>query len=324
MQDSFGRNITYLRVSVTDRCDMRCFYCMGETPTFRPRSEILSLEELSALCSAFINLGVSKLRLTGGEPLIRRNVMLLIKDLSLHLNDGLLKELALTTNASRLGEYALPLFEYGIRRINVSLDSLDSDKFTRITRNGDLKTVLKGIESAQKAGIKIKINTVALKGINDDEFIKLAEWCAACGFDLTFIEAMPIDGSQGQHLKHYLPLSDVRALLSDNFALTPIANDTEGPAEFYINQANGQKIGFIDPLSHNFCANCNRVRLTSAGSLYLCLGQEDKVELKEIIRQNRNPEALTQAIALAVRNKPLGHNFAPGQLRSRTMSVTGG
>ncbi|MGD9743475.1 MAG: GTP 3',8-cyclase MoaA, partial [Dongiaceae bacterium] len=273
MLDPYGRTISYLRVSVTDRCDFRCVYCMAEDMTFLPKSEILTLEELDRLCTAFVRLGVRKLRLTGGEPLVRRNVMTLIRALGRHLESGALEELTLTTNGSQLAKHAADLAAIGVKRVNVSVDSLDETKFRAITRWGKLPQVLEGIAAARRAGLAVKINTVALKGVNDDEFDRLVTWCGAEGHDLTFIEVMPMGDIGDDRLEQYLPLSLVRARLAERWTLSEIDYRTGGPARYVRVAETGGRIGFITPLTHNFCESCNRVRLTCTGQLYMCLGQ---------------------------------------------------
>ena len=330
MRDPFGRDITYLRVSVTDRCDFRCVYCMAEDMTFLPKSEILSLEELDRLCSAFVGLGVRKLRLTGGEPLVRRDIMTLVRSLGRHLKTGALDELTVTTNGSQLARHADALVEAGVKRINVSLDTLDSAKFTAITRWGRLDKVLAGIEAAKRAGLQIKINTVALKGVNEDEFDRMIAWCGAEGFDLTFIEVMPMGEIGGElRLDQYLPLSLLRARLAKSWTLEEIDHRTGGPARYSRVKETGGRLGFITPLTHNFCESCNRVRLTCTGTLYMCLGQEDAADLRTPLRQSEGDEALIAAIGEAIARKPKGHDFVIDRRHTRPavgrhMSVTGG
>jgi cyclic pyranopterin phosphate synthase len=328
--DPFGRAITYLRVSVTDRCDFRCVYCMTEDMTFLPKAEILSLEELDRLCSAFIRLGVRKLRLTGGEPLVRKNVMGLVRALSRHLGTGALEELTLTTNGSQLVRHAEELASCGVRRINVSVDTLDAGKFTAITRWGRLDKVLEGLAAAKAAGLKVKINTVALKGVNEDEFDRLIEWCGAEGFDLTFIEVMPMGDVGGENrLDQYLPLSLLRPRLARRWSLEEIDYRTGGPARYVRVAETGQRIGFITPLTHNFCESCNRVRLTCTGMLYMCLGQEDSADLRAPLRADPDDAKLEAAIRAAIARKPKGHDFIIDRRHTapavpRHMSVTGG
>ena len=330
MIDPFGRRVSYLRVSVTDRCDLRCVYCMAEDMTFLPRGELLSLEELDRLCSAFVGLGVRKLRLTGGEPLVRRDIMTLFRSLGRHLKTGALDELTVTTNGSQLARHAEALAEAGVKRINVSLDTLDSAKFTAITRWGKLEKVLAGIEAAKQAGLQIKINTVALKGVNEDEFDRLIAWCGAEGFDLTFIEVMPMGEIGGElRLDQYLPLSLLRARLVKAWRLEAIDYRTGGPARYMRVKETGGRLGFITPLTHNFCESCNRVRLTCTGTLFMCLGQEDAADLRAPLRQSEGDEALIAAIGEAISRKPKGHDFVIDRRHarpavSRHMSVTGG
>jgi cyclic pyranopterin phosphate synthase len=332
MIDPFGREISYLRVSVTDRCDFRCVYCMAEEMEFLPKGELLSLEELDRLCGAFIRLGVKKLRLTGGEPLVRREIMTLVRSLGRHLESGALSELTLTTNGSQLARYAGELFQAGVRRINVSVDSLDPAKFKAITRRGDLAQVLDGLKAAQKAGLKVKINTVALKGDgptgNEGEVIKLAGFCADNGFDLTFIETMPMGDIGGDRTDQYLPLTVVRDRLEERLTLLDSDYRTGGPARYVTVAQTGQRIGFITPLSHNFCESCNRVRVTCTGMLYMCLGQMDKADLRAPLRLSEGDELIEFAIREAIDRKPKGHDFVidrgRGPAVSRHMSVTGG
>ncbi|MDE3079629.1 MAG: GTP 3',8-cyclase MoaA [Paracoccaceae bacterium] len=328
--DPFARAITYLRVSVTDRCDFRCVYCMSEHMEFLPKKELLTLEELDRLCSAFVEMGVEKLRITGGEPLVRRGIMTFFKAMSRHLDSGALKELTLTTNGSQLGKYAAELAACGVRRVNVSLDTLDAEKFARITRWGRLPQVLDGIAAAKAAGLKVKINVVALKGVNEDELFRLTEWCAAEGHDLTFIEVMPMgDLGNEDRLDQYWPLSDLRAALATRYRLTELSDRTGGPARYVRLEETGQRIGFITPLTHNFCESCNRVRLTCTGELYMCLGQEDRADLRAPLRGSDENGDLRTAIRAAITRKPKGHDFdysrqqVAGQM-SRHMSHTGG
>ncbi|SCA56810.1 Cyclic pyranopterin monophosphate synthase [Candidatus Terasakiella magnetica] len=329
MKDTFGRTITYLRVSITDRCDFRCTYCMAEDMTFLPRQEILSFEEMERICTAFINRGVTKIRLTGGEPLVRRGVMDLIKQLSRHLETGALKELTLTTNGSQLTKYADDLVKYGVRRINVSLDTLDAQRFADITRHGKLDTVLNGLEAAKKAGLKVKINTVALKGQTDEELDDLLEFVGDNGFDLTFIETMPLGEIGGSRVDHYLPLTEVRERISKRWTISDTDYVTGGPARFVDVAETGNRIGFITPLSHGFCESCNRMRLTCKGVLYMCLGQDGNVDLREVVRSSESNEPLQAAIDKALNLKPEGHEFIieegrDGPALNRHMSVTGG
>jgi cyclic pyranopterin phosphate synthase len=330
MRDPFGREITYLRVSVTDRCDFRCAYCMAEDMTFLPKSEILSLEELDRVCSAFVGLGVRKLRLTGGEPLVRRDIVTLFKSLGRHLKTGALDELTVTTNGSQLARHAEALREAGLRRVNVSLDTLDPAKFAAITRWGKLEKVLAGIEAAKQAGLKIKINTVALKGVNEDEVDRLIGWCGAEGFDLTFIEVMPMGEIGGEaRLDQYLPLSILKARIASGWTLEELDYRTGGPARYMRVKETDGRLGFITPLTHNFCESCNRVRLTCTGTLYMCLGQEDAADLRAPLRSSEGDEALIAAIHEAISRKPKGHDFVIDRRHtrpavSRHMSVTGG
>jgi cyclic pyranopterin phosphate synthase len=327
--DPFARAITYLRVSVTDRCDFRCVYCMSEHMTFLPKADLLSLEELDRLCSAFVAKGVSKLRLTGGEPLVRRGIMTLFSSLSRHLASGALKELTLTTNGSQLPKYAGELKACGVERINVSLDTLDADKFRAITRWGDLKAVLGGIDAAQTAGLKVKINAVALKGVNEDEIADLLAWAHGRGMDLTVIEVMPLGDIDEQRLDQYLPLSIVRARLAERYTLEDIDYRTGGPARYVRVKETGGRLGFITPMTHNFCESCNRVRVTCTGTLYMCLGQEDAADLRTPLRASESNDLVNAAIDEAIGRKPKGHDFvidrrSHGPAVSRHMSVTGG
>ena len=326
MIDRFGRHITYLRVSVTDRCDFRCVYCMAEDMTFLPRKDLLTLEELDRLASAFVARGVSKLRLTGGEPLVRRNIMWLIRSLSRHLGGGL-DELTLTTNGSQLALHAEALAACGVKRINVSLDTLDANKFRAITRRGDVAQVLRGIDAARRAGLKIKINTVALRDINEDELEELIRWAHGNGFDLTLIETMPMGEIGADRTEQYLPLSLVRARLAQHFTLGDIPYRTGGPARYVSLRETGGRLGFITPMTHNFCESCNRVRVTCTGTLYMCLGQEDAADLREPLRASQDDGPLQAAIDSAIARKPKGHDFVIGRgerLLMRSMSVTGG
>ena len=329
MIDPFGRAISYLRVSVTDRCDFRCVYCMAEDMSFLPKSEILSLEELDRLCSAFVARGVRKLRLTGGEPLVRRGIMTLVNSLSRHLRSGELDELTLTTNGSQLEKYAHDLRAAGIRRINVSLDTLDAEKFRAITRWGSLDKVLAGIEAAQSAGLKIKINAVALKDVNEDKFPELLEWAHGRGMDLTLIEVMPLGEIGEGRLNQYLPLSLVRARLAERYRLDDLDYRTGGPARYVRVAQTGGRLGFITPLTHNFCEACNRVRLTCTGTLYMCLGQQDEADLRKPLRASEANDLLFAAIDEAIGRKPKGHDFIIDRRHQRPavnrhMSVTGG
>jgi GTP 3',8-cyclase len=327
--DPFGRAITYLRVSVTDRCDFRCVYCMAENMTFLPKADLLSLEELDRLCSAFIARGVRKLRLTGGEPLVRRGIMTLFASLSRHLSSRALDELTLTTNGSQLPKYAAELASCGVKRINVSLDTLDADKFRAITRWGELDKVLAGIDAAQAAGLKVKINAVALKGVNEDEFPALLEWAHGRGMELTLIEVMPLGDVGEGRLDQYLPLSIVRARLAERFKLEDIEYRSGGPARYVKVAETGGRLGFITPLTHNFCESCNRVRVTCTGTLYMCLGQEDAADLRTPLRASEGNDLLDAAIAEGISRKPKGHDFIIDRRHQRPalarhMSVTGG
>ena len=330
LTDPFGRDITYLRVSVTDRCDFRCVYCMAEAMTFLPKAEILTLEELDRICSVFVARGVRKLRLTGGEPLVRRNIMSLFRSLSRHLKTGALDELTVTTNGSQLAKYADELADCGVRRINVSLDTLVPDKFASITRWGKFDKVSAGLDAAVAAGLKIKINCVALKGVNDDEFHDFVRWCGDRGFDLTFIEVMPMGDIGGEtRVDQYLPLSMVRADLNKQWTLDEIDYSSGGPARYVECRETGQRIGFITPMTHNFCESCNRVRLTCTGTLYMCLGQEDAADLRTPVRLSEQDGLLMDEIDAAIGRKPKGHDFVIDRRRSRPavsrhMSVTGG
>lgn len=329
MIDPFGRHISYLRVSVTDRCDFRCVYCMAEEMTFLPKAEVLSLEELDRLCSAFVRLGVKKLRLTGGEPLVRKNVMSLFESLSRHLKTGALDELTLTTNGSQLAQHAQRLAEIGVKRVNVSVDTLDPAKFTEITRRGKLDQVLSGVFAARDAGLKIKINTVALRGVNEGEMDDLVAWCGEHGFDLCLIETMPLGDIDGDRTEQYLPLSLVRARLASRWTLEDSDKRTGGPARYVRVAETGGYVGFITPLTHNFCESCNRVRLTCTGTLFMCLGQEDSADLRAVLRSGAGEDALDAAIREAIGRKPKGHDFVIDRRQNRPalgrhMSVTGG
>jgi GTP 3',8-cyclase len=330
MIDPFGRTISYLRVSVTDRCDFRCVYCMAEEMSFLPKAELLTLEELDRVCSAFVRLGVRKLRLTGGEPLVRRNIMTLFRSLGRHLGAGMLDELTLTTNGSQLARYASELADCGVRRVNVSLDTLDPAKFTEITRRGHIEVVLDGLAAAKAAGLAVKINTVALRGVNEEELGDLVAWCGDQGFDLVFIEVMPMGDIGGENrLDQYLPLSMVRARLQRRWTLDDTDYRTGGPARYVTVRETGRRLGFITPLTHNFCESCNRVRLTCTGTLYMCLGQEDAADLRSPMRQSEGDEALVSAIREAIDRKPKGHDFIIDRRHNRPavarhMSVTGG
>ena len=327
--DPFQRAITYLRVSVTDRCDFRCVYCMAEHMAFLPKADLLSLEELDRLCSVFVAKGVNKLRLTGGEPLVRRGIMTLVESLSRHLDSGALKELTLTTNGSQLAKYAAELKACGVERINVSLDTLDADKFRAITRWGDLGKVLEGIDAALAAGLKIKINAVALKGVNEDEIAPLLEWAHGRGMDLTVIEVMPLGEIGEERLEQYLPLSMVRARLAERYTLDDIDYRTGGPARYVRVKETGGRLGFITPMTHNFCESCNRVRLTCTGTLYMCLGQDDAADLRKPLRASEGNALVERAIDEAIARKPRGHDFIIDRRHKRPalarhMSVTGG
>jgi GTP 3',8-cyclase len=327
--DRFGRHISYLRVSVTDRCDFRCVYCMAENMTFLPKADVLSLEELDRLCSAFVMRGVRKLRLTGGEPLVRRGIMTLFSSLSRHVASGALEELTLTTNGSQLAKHATELAACGVRRVNVSLDTLDADRFRAITRWGDLKVVRNGIDAARAAGLAVKINAVALKGVNEDELPELVSWAHANGMDLTIIEVMPLGDIGEGRLDQYLPLSIVRARLAERFTLKDIDYQTGGPARYVRVAETGGRLGFITPLTHNFCESCNRVRLTCTGTLYMCLGQSDAADLRSPLRASASDDLLQAAIDEAITRKPQGHDFVIDRRHrrpalARHMSVTGG
>lgn len=328
MQDPFGRAITYLRVSVTDRCDLRCVYCMSEDMHFLPKAEVLTLDEIERVCLAFIRLGVSKLRLTGGEPLVRRDVMMLVRSLGARLGQGL-DELTLTTNGTQLAKHAAMLAGCGVKRVNVSMDTLDPARFAEITRWGRLDRVLEGIAAARKAGLRVKINAVALRGVNEGEIPDLLAWCVAEGHDLCLIETMPLGDVGADRVDQYLPLSLIRARLRTRFSLTDSAHRTGGPARYYDVDGTGTRLGFITPMTHNFCEGCNRVRLTCTGTLYMCLGQDDAADLRSILRAGEPDYALDDAIRAAIARKPRGHDFvidrrtkAPSV--ARHMSLTGG
>lgn len=329
MIDPFGRHVTYLRVSVTDRCDFRCVYCMAEDMKFLPKNDVLSLEELDRVCSAFVRKGVRKLRLTGGEPLVRRDIMTLIRSLSRHIDSGDLDELTLTTNGSQLSRFASELVDCGVRRINVSVDTLDSERFRAITRRGNLEQVMAGIKAAKDAGLAIKINAVALKGVNDHEYDDMLRWCGEEGYDLTLIETMPMGEIDTHRNDQYVPLSEVRRDLEERWTLNDIPLRTGGPARYTEIAETGRKLGFITPLTHNFCEGCNRVRLTCTGTLYMCLGQDDAADLRAALRASEGDEVLETAIDEAIGRKPKGHDFVidrehGGPAVSRHMSVTGG
>ena len=329
--DPFSRQINYLRVSVTDRCDFRCVYCMSENMTFLPKPELLTLEELDRVCSTFINLGVEKLRITGGEPLVRKNILEFLSSISRHLKSGKLKELTLTTNGSQLERFAYPLVDIGVKRINVSLDTLDAEKFKKITRWGRLDKVLKGIQAAKQAGLKVKINVVALQNTNEDELHDFVSWCGEENFDLTFIEVMPMgDFNEENRLSQYWSMKNLRNELEKKWTLEDINLQTGGPARYVEVTETKGRIGFITPLSHNFCESCNRVRLTCTGQLFMCLGQEDEANLRKVIRENPNDDGLLkERIRQAISRKPKGHDFdysrrkVEGQMQ-RFMSLTGG
>jgi GTP 3',8-cyclase len=327
--DPYRRAITYLRVSVTDRCDFRCVYCMSENMAFLPKADVLSLEELDRLCSAFIAKGVTKLRLTGGEPLVRRGIMTLVGSLSRHLKSGALKELTLTTNGSQLTKYASELKSLGVERINISLDTLDADKFRAITRWGELDKVLAGIDAAQAAGLHVKINAVALKGVNEDEIGDLLAWAHGRGMDLTVIEVMPLGDVGETRLDQYMPLSMVRSRLAEHYTLEDIGDSTGGPARYVHVKETGGRLGFITPLTHNFCESCNRVRITCTGTLFMCLGQNDATDLRAPLRASESNDLVYAAIDEAITRKPKGHDFVIDRRHrrptlARHMSVTGG
>ena len=329
MIDPFGRAITYLRVSVTDRCDLRCVYCMAEDMHFLPKREVLTLEELDRICGAFIRLGTNKLRITGGEPLVRRDVMTLFQRLGSRIGEGGLKELTLTTNGTQLAKCAEGLYAAGVRRVNVSLDTLDPVKFSDITRRGNIEVVQDGIFAAKAAGLAVKINAVALKGVNEDEFDAMLAWCGEHGFDLCLIETMPLGEISEDRTEQYLPLSVVRGRLRKRWTLEDTDYRTGGPARYFNVAETGRRVGFITPMTHNFCESCNRVRLTCTGTLFMCLGQEDSADLRSVLRAGASDEQLDAAIREAISRKPKGHDFiidrrhqAPSV--SRHMSMTGG
>lgn len=326
LTDPFGRTIDYVRVSVTDRCDLRCTYCMSERQTFLPRTELLSIEELDRLCSAFIDLGTTRLRLTGGEPLVRKGFMELVAGLSRHLDGGRLKELTLTTNGTQLERHAQALAAHGVRRINVSLDTLDPDAYRRITRGGDLATVMRGLDAAQGASIAIKINAVALKSDNADDLPAMIRWAHGRGMDITLIETMPLGEIEADRTEQYLPLSTVRAGLERDWTLTPLARRTGGPARYFEVAETGGTLGLITPMTHRFCETCNRVRVTCTGTLFLCLGQEDHADLRGVLRDHPGDDApLREAIREAIQRKPKGHDFRiDTPAVARPMSMTGG
>ena len=327
--DPFGRHVSYLRVSVTDRCDFRCTYCMAEHMTFLPKRDLLTLEELDRLCSAFVAKGVRKLRITGGEPLVRKNIMWLFRALSRHLATGMLDELTLTTNGSQLPRFATELKDAGVRRINVSLDTLDAARFKAITRWGDLGQVMAGLDAAVAAGLGVKLNAVALKGVNENEIDDLMRFAHGRGFDLTLIETMPMGDIDGDRTQQYLPLSIVRARLLERWTLEDIPFRTGGPARYVRVKETGGRLGFITPMTHNFCESCNRVRLTCTGTLYMCLGQDDAADLRTPLRASADPALLGRAIDEAIARKPKGHDFVIDRRTrqpavARHMSVTGG
>ena len=327
--DGFFRTVTYLRVSVTDRCDLRCVYCMSPDMRFLPRKELLTLDELDRVCSAFVARGVRKLRLTGGEPLMRRGFLDLVRSLSRHLKSEDLEELTLTTNGTQLSKYAADLAAFGVRRINVSLDTLEPDVFKKITRGGDIAVVLEGIAAARAAGLKVKINTVALRGRNEDSLESLVEWSHASGMDITLIETMPLGDTGEDRTDQYLPLSRVRSQLEKRYMLVDLPDTTGGPARYVRIAETGGRLGFITPLTHNFCETCNRVRVSCNGTLFMCLGQDDRVNLRQAVRASSSDELLNEAIDTAMRRKPLGHDFiidrrGQSPVLARHMSATGG
>ncbi|MQX35739.1 GTP 3',8-cyclase MoaA [Roseospira navarrensis] len=329
MIDPFGRAVTYLRVSVTDRCDLRCQYCMAEQMSFLPKRELLTLEELERVCRAFVSKGVRKLRITGGEPLVRKDVMTLFRGLGRMLDDGGLDELTLTSNGTTLAKHAHALADCGVRRINISLDTLDPERFRTVTRRGDSDKVMEGIAAARAAGLKVKINTVAMKDFNEDEFSRMVAWCGERGFDLCFIETMPMGEIGPDRVDQYLPVTSVRDRLGESWTLTETPFRTGGPARYVDVAETGQRIGFITPMTHNFCESCNRVRLTCTGTLYMCLGQEDAADLRAPLRAYPDDDGpLLEAIDAAIARKPKGHDFVIDRTNrpavSRHMSVTGG
>ena len=329
MVDPFGRTVSYLRVSVTDRCDFRCVYCMSEHMTFLPKKDLLTLEELNRLCSVFVAKGARKLRITGGEPLVRKNIMWLFRALSRHLKSGALEELTLTSNGSQLPKYAQELADLGVRRINISLDTLNANRFKAVTRWGDSSQVMAGVDAADKAGLKIKLNAVALKGVNEDEFDDLIRFAHGRGMDLTLIETMPMGEIDGDRTDQYLPLSLVRARLMERWTLVDIPYRTGGPARYIEVKETGGRVGFITPMTHNFCESCNRVRLTCTGTLYMCLGQDDAADLRTPLRMSSDDALLSEAIDEAISRKPKGHDFVIDRrtkkpAMARHMSVTGG
>ena len=329
MQDRFGRDISYLRLSVTDRCNFRCNYCMSENMTFLPRSEVLSIEELIRLSDVFIELGVKKIRITGGEPLVRQGLLKLFESLKLKLDAEQLEEVTLTTNGLLLDKFAMPLAENGVKRINVSLDTLNAERFRKLTRSGDFQQVVKGIEAAARVGLKIKLNAVALKGVNDDEWHEMLKYCGDHGYDLTFIESMPMGDIGNLRAEHFMPVDEVKQQLDESWTLLPSTYKTGGPARYYDVQETGQRLGFITPYTHNFCESCNRVRLSCTGQLYLCLGQDDMVDLKPSVRESSDNDLIKKAILDAIKIKPRGHDFDAERLSDgaqvvRFMSHTGG
>jgi cyclic pyranopterin phosphate synthase len=328
MIDPFGRTVSYLRVSVTDRCDLRCVYCMAEDMTFLPKRELLTLEELDRLCGAFIRLGTTKIRLTGGEPLVRRDVMSLFHSLGKRIGSGL-HELTVTTNGTQLARHAEGLYAAGVRRVNVSLDTLDPVRFAQMTRWGKIEATLDGIFAAKAAGLAVKINAVAMKGVNEEEFDAMLAWCGEHGFDLCLIETMPLGDITGDRTDQYLPLSIVRGRLRKRWSLQDTDYKTGGPARYFTVQETGRRIGFITPMTHNFCESCNRVRLTCTGTLFMCLGQEDSAEFRDLLRAGISDDDLDDAIRSAIARKPKGHDFVIDRrgerpLIGRHMSVTGG
>jgi len=327
--DPFGRAISYVRVSVTDRCDFRCVYCMSEDMNFLNKRDLLSLEELDRLCSALVRMGTRRLRVTGGEPLVRRGIMTLFRSLSRHLASGALDEVTVTTNGSQLARFASELADSGVRRINVSLDTLSAEKFKRVTRWGELANVLEGLDAADRAGLKVRVNAVALKGFNDEEAVTLVEWAHGRGYDMAFIEVMPLGHVEKERFDQYLPLTELSANLERRFTLAPSLHSTGGPARYFDVAETGGRIGFITPLTHNFCETCNRVRVTCTGTLYMCLGRDDAADLREPLRRSEADEPLETAIRAAIQRKPKGHDFLIGREGSsastgRHMSVTGG
>ncbi|HEU4696496.1 MAG TPA: GTP 3',8-cyclase MoaA [Sphingomicrobium sp.] len=325
MIDGFGRHITYVRMSVTDRCDLRCRYCMAEKMTFLPRKDVLSLEEMVELADIFIARGVKRIRLTGGEPLVRKGIDLLVPELGRRIGNGL-DELTMTTNGTQLERRAQMLFDAGVRRINVSLDSRDAERFRHITRRGDLGQVLAGIDAAARAGLKVKINMVALKGLNEDEIAPMLRWCGSQGHDLTLIETMPLGEVEEDRTAHYLPLSEVRARLEREFSLIPSVARTGGPARYHEVEGLGVRLGLITPLTHNFCEGCNRIRVAATGTVFGCLGHDQKVELRDLLRAG-GADAVAQALDRLLAGKPRGHQFRIEAARpavERHMSVTGG